>query len=83
MTLNIPQDFLGQFLFVEMALLLFIILIQPIILRQHYEKEITKLRADVKRLKRELEEATARAEKYEEDFQRELTRVSILLNRVL
>ena len=83
MTHNLSHQFIEIFLLCNALLLLFVVLLQPVFFKRAQAVEREKLLKEIKRLKAELEEATARAEKYEEDFQRELTRVSILLNRVM
>ncbi len=57
--------------------------LQPIYLKRKHDKQMQDLKDNLRRLKKECDEATARANKYEEDFQKELTRISILLSKVI
>jgi DNA-binding transcriptional regulator GbsR (MarR family) len=60
-----------------------LIFIQPALIQKKYQAEIELLKENLRKLQTECDDATARAEKYEEDFQKELNRISILLNKMI
>lgn len=65
------------------VILMALIFIQPALIQKKYQAEIELLKENLRKLQTECDDATARAEKYEEDFQKELNRISILLNKMI
>ncbi|MEI8345580.1 MAG: hypothetical protein WCG06_05865 [Candidatus Omnitrophota bacterium] len=74
---------LSAILIVVIFALLTAMYFQYLFLQNRYRRQIQTLKESMKVLKRECEEANARAEKYEDDFQRELNRISVLLTKFM